>query len=429
LREFALLYLILRINAVYLAIILELQRSWNGEIPIKTPLSTLIITCIAIFMVGILSGAIGPILPTLSGHLSVSVETLGIIFTAMFFGTLTGQFAGGWVNDRIGMRNLLMVGAGLMAVGILGISVSPSLAVLLVCGYVAGVGQGSLDISTNVLVSSVYNEKRAVSAVNFLHFAFGAGAVVSPILASLAQSRWGTTLPSLWIGVALGVLTVPLALLFALNPPAPKAAAGETKGSAIYGRMELWVLGFILFMYVGAEMGFGSWSTLYLGKTTPLASGTIALLVSGYWLALTAGRLFGTVFGARLGSRLLLTIALVGSTLGGILLLFSAGNVTLSIAAIVVLGVSYGPVFPTTVVIATELFRGSSSRAVSTVVSLSSLGGMLLPPLQGLLLARVSPWASMALVAVEGFLMLALLVFIQSRSARVNQPLSAAGDK
>jgi hypothetical protein len=32
-------------------------------------------------------------------------------------------------------------------------------------------------------------------------------------------------------------------------------------------------------------------------------------------------------------------------------------------------------------------------------------------------------------VAVEGFLMLALLVFIQSRSARVNQPLSAAGDK
>jgi fucose permease len=54
---------------------------------------------------------------------------------------------------------------------------------------------------------------------------------------------------------------------------------------------------------------------------------------------------------------------------------------------------------------------------VSVVVSMSSIGGMLLPPLQGILLERVSPLASVVQVAACAILMLALLATAQRSGA------------
>ena len=47
-----------------------------------------------------------------------------------------------------------------------------------------------------------------VSAVNLLHFAFGAGAVIAPLLMSLSLGAWATPMPVLWLAAALGVATL-----------------------------------------------------------------------------------------------------------------------------------------------------------------------------------------------------------------------------
>ena len=182
----------------------------------------------------------------------------------------------------------------------------------------------------------------------------------------------------------------------------------------------------LLFLGVGVEMGVGGWTTVYAGATTPLRTGSIAMLVSGYWVALTAGRLLGAVLGVRITSRALAALAVGALCLGSATLVLGSGSVGWTVAGTLVVGVGMGPIFPTTVVLGTELFRAAPSRAVSVIIAVSSLGGMLLPPLQGLLLERVSPLASVAQVAVACAGMLVLLLLVRRGSAREAGTLQAS---
>jgi fucose permease len=303
---------------------------------------------------------------------------------------------------------MVAAGTALLALGVLGITASSSLFAILACAFLAGAGQGTIDISTNVLVPAVYGSG-AISALNVLHFAFGAGAVLSPILTSAALAAFGTPMPVLWLGAAVGLATALAALRWVMNvhPPVAEAHPAETRG--LYLRPALWLLSLLMFLYVGMEMGVGGWTTVYAGRTTALAPGAIAWLTSGYWLALTGGRVLGAAAGARLSAHALARAAIAGTCLGGLMLLAGTGSVWWTVAGTVILGISFGPVFPTAVGLGNELFRDAPSRAVSVIIATSSLGGMVLPPLQGLLLERVSPRASVALVAAGCLGMLGLL--------------------
>lgn len=383
-----------------------------------SPRSTLAVCFASIFVVGILSGALGPFLPQLSSRLAIPVEALGVVFTALFLGALAMQLAGGWLSERIGLRTMSTAGTVVLTLGILGVTVSPGLPTLLLCAFLAGAGQGTLDVGTNVLVAAVFDERRVVSAVNVLHFAFGAGAVLSPALTSLAVAAWGTPMPVLWLAAGIGVVAAIAMPRWALDAKAGRPhEVRPAEAHAIYTRPALWLLSLLLFLYVGVEMGVGGWTTVYAGRTTSLAPRDVALLVSGYWLALTAGRLAGAALGVRMTSRALASISVVGTCLGSAMLVLGSGSVAWTTAGTVVAGASFGPVFPTVVVMGTELFRTAPSRAVSVIIALSSLGGMVLPPLQGLLLERVSPRASVAMVAAACLAMLLLLLAVE-RSAR-----------
>ncbi|HET6439238.1 MAG TPA: MFS transporter [Anaeromyxobacter sp.] len=391
-----------------------------------SPRTTLAISISSLFVVGILSGALGPFLPQLAARLGLPVDALGALFTALFLGALSMQVFGGWLNERVGLRNMVLAGVALVALGIFGITVSTTLPTLLGCALLAGAGQGTLDVSTNVLVPAVFQGRAVVAAVNLLHFAFGAGAVMSPLLTTLALETWGTPMPILWIAAALGFATLAAGFRWLLQASTgPSEGARRGKPGSLYRRPVLWFLSLLLFLGVGVEMGVGGWTTVYVERTTSLGVGAVAWLVSGYWLALTGGRLLGAVAGARLTAPVLARIAILGACAGSTTLLLGAGSVPLTILGTVVMGTSIGPIFPTVVVLGTEAFPSAPSRAVSVIIATSSLGGMLLPPLQGLLLQRVAPAASVAEVAAACLGSLALLVAIE-RAGRRERTASGA---
>jgi fucose permease len=383
-----------------------------------TPRTTLAVCFSAMLVVGILSGALGPFIPELAGRLRLPAEALGPVFTALFLGALLTQLTGGWLAERFGFHNLAVAGVALLTAGIVGITVSPALALILASAFLAGAGQGLLDVGSNVIVSTVFHERAAVSAVNVLHFAFGAGAVVSPLLTRASVAAWATPMPVLWLGAALGVATLLASTRWLMDAAAPREAAGEGGGGALYRSPVLWLLGLILLLYMGVETGLGGWTTIYVGETTTLSPGAIALLLSGFWLALTAGRLVGAALGTRLGAGDLALASVVGSSAGGLMVVAGVGSATWTIAGTVLMGVSFGPLFPSVVVMGTKAFRAAPGRAASIIISMSSLGAMVLPVLQGVLLERVSPASSVALVAAACLGMLALLLAIRRLSAQ-----------
>jgi fucose permease len=69
--------------------------------------------------------------------------------------------------------------------------------------------------------------------------------------------------------------------------------------------------------------------------------------------------------------------------------------------ALAVLGVTFGPIYPTGIAIVTERFPDAAGAATSRVGLVAAMGGMAMPWLQGLVLTHQGTRSS-ALVALAG---------------------------
>jgi fucose permease len=368
---------------------------------------TMAASCASFFALGLVTAALGPALPGLAANASSSLATIGAVFTALFLGGLIAQLVAGPLNDRLGQRPVLLAGIALLALGTCGIAASQALPLTLVSAAVAGLGHGAIDISTNVLIAEVFAD-RSASALNLLNVFFGAGAVAGPAIAGLTLRAWGTALPALWIGAGLMLAQLPLVPLLAVPPRAPQPAGHAERGAALLRSPALWACGALLLLYVGIENGLGGWTTAYLERTTSIGTAAAALVTAGFWLALTGGRVVGALLGTRLAAGALLLLSLCGALVGGVLLAASTGSASLTVVAVLLIGLCFGPIFPTTLAIVTATFRRAPGTAASLAVALGSLGGMLLPWAQGALLERSGPAASVLLVAAGTLAMLLL---------------------
>lgn len=382
-----------------------------------TPLShraSMVVSCATFLVLGVINATLGPALPDLAAQTGSTLTAVGGVFSALFFGALFSQSGAGPLVDRFGHRPVLAAGFGLLALGLAGLLASRALALTLVCTAVAGLGYGAISICVTVLVAELA-PGRGAAALNLVNMFFGVGAVAGPALAGLTLARWGSALAPLGLGIGLLLLLLPLALRTAARPPALRTAAAPAAAPLLATPL-LWALGALVLVYVGTETGLAGWTSVYLQRTTALEAVYAPQAASGFWLALTLGRLGGSLLGARMAPTLLLQSCLVGATAGGALLMIGVGNLTLTLAAVLLLGLCFGPVYPTAQAITNATFRRAPSTATSIVSSMGSVGGMLLPWLQGLLLERAGPPASIVLVAGATLAMLAAFSTARSLS-------------
>jgi fucose permease len=384
----------------------RLSNSYRSRYEQLGARGTMASSCARFFALGLLTAAIGPALPDLAARSGSSLGAVGAVITALFLGAFVSLLVAGPLNDRLGQRPVLLAGVVLLAVGTMGLATSQNLPLMLACAIVAGLGHGAIDVSTNVLIAEVF-AARSAAALNLLNVFFGLGAVAGPAVAGLTLQLWGTALPALWLGAGLALLEAPLILLLASASPA-QANASRAHTTSLLRSTRLWAIGALALLYVGIENGVAGWTTIYLERTTALDQAAGALITSGYWLALTGGRMAATLAGARMAAERMLLIALAGALAGGTLLAISTGNTPLTIAAVLLLGFCFGPIFPTALAITTATFRRAPATAASVVVAMGSAGGTSLPWLQGVLLERAGPSASVLMVAAGTLAMLGL---------------------
>jgi fucose permease len=75
---------------------------------------------------------------------------------------------------------------------------------------------------------------------------------------------------------------------------------------------------------------------------------------------------------------------------------------------VVVLGMSFGPIYPTVMAILTSLFPHAPGTAVSISSATGSLGGTFFPWMQGTLIEGISPTAGMMQVLAITWMLLLL---------------------
>jgi FHS family Na+ dependent glucose MFS transporter 1 len=256
-----------------------------------------------------------------------------------------------------------------------------------------GLAEGLFDVGGNTLLVWVHG-KAVGPFMNALHFFFGLGAFVAPVIVGQVLLATGGIRLAYWILAALAVFPA-VGLLTQPSPSSPDAHVEAVKGPLQPGLLVLLVAFFVL--YVGAEVSFGGWIFTY-AQAQGLASGAqAAYLNSAFWGALTVGRLFSIPIARRFRPRAVLLVDLLGSVLSvGVMLVWPASPLA-GWVGVIGTGFFMASIFPTAILLAER--RMTLTGFVTSLFFLgSSFGAMLVPFLIGQFFERQGPAVTMLLI-------------------------------
>jgi MFS transporter, FHS family, Na+ dependent glucose transporter 1 len=362
---------------------------------------------IGLIALGLASAAIGPILPSLAVNVDVSLAQISFVFTTSSLGYLIGSAGGGRLFDRFNGHRLMLIAVILLMVSYALIPITDYYMIVLIIMFFFGIGMGLIDVGANVNLLWIF-QSRVGPYMNALHFCFGVGAFLSPILIhQIMQLSAGSLTWPLW---TLMILTMPsiIGLWRLPNPQNPEIV--ESKNSPKPGNLRLVILMVVLFfLYVGVEGGFGGWIFTYVTASN-LASDTGAAYINAiFWGALTLGRLLSVPLARKVAlSKLLLANFILSIGFLGLILLFPVHPIMIWISS-AGLGMALSSVFPTLLALAES--RMNITGAVTGYFFLgSSLGSMIVPTLLGQIFEYIGSFEIM--VALFGLSCLGLIILI-----------------
>src|SRR5262245_60543082 len=147
----------------------------------------------AFIALGLVASALGPTLQSLAEHTHTQIRDISLLFTMRALGYLIGSVQSGFLYDRFR-------GHPIMALALLGLAslmalvpVTPLLVVVALIFLLLGIGEGVIDVGGNTLI--VWTHGREVGPfMNGLHFCFGAGAFIAPLIVAQMVKLSGVTL-------------------------------------------------------------------------------------------------------------------------------------------------------------------------------------------------------------------------------------------
>ena len=317
-------------------------------------------------------------------------------FSAYFIMSLPS----GWLVDRVGYQKGMVAGLVTMAVGCVlfyPAAESQAYAMFLSALFLLAAGITLLQVAANPLVAVLGPPETASSRLTLTQGFNSLGTTLAPLFGSaLILAGGGTTsvqLPYLGLAAAL-VALAGFTAWYPMPAPAPNPAApgdsGDSGDSGADGPASPWrhrpmLLGTIgIFLYVGAEVGIGSFLVNYLNQPgvagIPLAQA--ARYVAFYWGGAMVGRFVGAgVMRLVPPPRVLFCNALAAIAL---VLTAMAAHGRASMWAILAVGCFNSIMFPTIFTLAIKDL-GKHMGQASGILCMAVVGGALVPLAQGLL--------------------------------------------
>ncbi len=364
---------------------------------------------IAFIALGMSAMSLGPTLAGLADHTHTKLAAISFLFTARAVGYLCGSVVSGRVYDRFSAHPVM---AGALCVMALAVAIVPLISVLSMLAvmlFILGIAEGTLDVGGNAML--VWVHKGNVGPyMNGLHFFFGLGAFIAPLIIAQSIALSSDITWAYWI---LGLLTIPAIVWLARLPsPAPLVdAQTRTAEKPNYRLIALVVL--FLFVNVGIEVCFGGWIFTYAYAMHLAGTTTAAYLTAMYWGSFTFGRLIGIPLSARYRPRTLLLADLIGCLISvSIILLWPTSESALWIG-VAGAGLSVASAFAVTVTW-TGRRMTLTGAATSWFLVGASLSSMTLPWLIGQLFESAGPRVTMFTILIDvlaGFVVYALLMF------------------
>ena len=349
----------------------------------------LIIIYIAFIGLGIPDSLFGTAWPAIYSDFGLPISFGSFVTVIVSCGTVISSIISSKIIARLGTNRVSAYSTLLTAIALLGYSFAPNLWVMCFLAVILGIGAGSIDVALNNYVALHYS----ATHMSFLHCFYGIGVSVSPYILSLViagQSGWrGGYRITFAIQLAIA------ALLF-ISLPLWQKAHGSEKNAYVTGRNRL-SLGSILKipgvkmmcgLFIAScaiECTCGGWGSTFLVEYKHLSPEKAARIIMIYYVGMTLGRFLSGVLATRLHSWKIIKLGQI--VLGvALLLLALPSNVYLCAAAMFLIGLGNGPLFPNFNYLTPENFGRDISQSVIGIQMASAyIGIMLAPALCGLI--------------------------------------------
>jgi len=353
---------------------------------------------LAFAIIGVAGTIPGITMPFFIEKFQLPFSVAGLLLFAAAAGYLAASFYYPALLKRFAAGQLLPAAFVVIAIGFAFTPWQPIWFLVVLLGFVANLGSGTIEVGFNTLIAQL-EPKRSEVAMNWLHFSYGLGALLGPLLLSRLFNLSGS-----WFVYHLSIAFLSLIFLVIWHrfktmnkiAPNPKPAAEALNG--IYKNRSLWALIALMFTYVAAEVSLAGWAPTFLIQLGA-GSENAALGVSVIWLGVTLGRALCTKLVAFLRPKPLLLLLTAGTGLS-MLALNLTDSVYQMFAGLFITGLFFSAIFPLIILYGSQLFPDHTPQTTSSLVVAGSLGALVGPSFLGIIAESYSFIAGVVILAV-----------------------------
>ncbi len=306
-----------------------------------------------------------------------------LITSAVFLWFLLFSVPTGILQARIGKRNMLNIGMGITAVGMLVPFFIYSFATVLFGFALLGIGNTIVQVSANPLLIDVVPGNRVSSFLSFSQFVKSVGSMVAAPLAGYLAARYGDWKILFLVFGVVSVLAVVWLGATRIGERQPEEGVRVTFGSAfrLLGNGFIVLMVLAIFVVVGIDVGFNSNSGQFLHKYLNMDEELSTYGRTVYFLGRMVGMFGGALLLTRLSSR---TFLLWTSILGLIALIgILTGPVQwLAWGIVFIIGLAVANIFPLVFSIAVERHPNRTNE-ISGLMMMAIVGGAVIPLVMG----------------------------------------------
>ena len=200
--------------------------------------------------------SVGAVSPLLVEAWSIDYASLGILVSLYMLPGVVLALPGGMIGGRIGDRQMVIAGLGLMAIGGVVTGMAETYTTAVVGRLIAGVGGVLLNVLMTKMVMDWFAGREIVTALAFYITSWPAGIAIA--LYTLAPFAEAVSLPAVFFLTA-ALNLVGLAALWALyrQPPGASDGMGARAATSRLLPREIWLVVLVTMVWM-------SYSTLYL---------------------------------------------------------------------------------------------------------------------------------------------------------------------
>ena len=394
----------------------------------------------ASFIIGIVALEIGVLLPYLMDELQLNYTLMGGLLSMFAIGNFFASPINSYIISKIGRKPSILILSSMIPLAFLLLAFSPSYYWLNIIVAMLGLGRGSISIYIYSTANDDLEGKQIY--VHWISMIFAIGAFVAPLLTNILlyfSMTWHQII-FLFFG-----MTVLVPILFIISKCDDFSSTGynstnykstnykstnytseefeqtlldtsENTSKPYFKCTGFYVLGLILFFYIGMENCVNGWFISYFKDMNIMTDAYAYTLVSITWSFVIIGRIASAFLSTKMQRRQMILINCIGSAVC-FLMLISTKQLGMITVSIVGFGFFCAGIYPTTITSSKSVLKGSVS-GMSMLLAVAAIGGIITPQLVGIFADHLGlvPAIVYLLISMIGMIVFAVVNFYKKYS-------------